>query len=72
MVLVYEKTGEIVKIGDRVKTFRGEDVEVLKIVEPTHDASTGRVALEFVGKGWKQYYYPGVIGATWTYERTNI
>jgi hypothetical protein len=66
MVLVYEKTGKVVKVGDRARTFRGERVVVVGMYVPHKPGSSGRVRVRFVKDGWEQSFYPFVIGAKWT------
>lgn len=64
MRLVYEKTGIEVKIGDKVKLSRGENVTVTRIVRPHKPESTGRVAVRYKS-GHKQEYFPVVVSAHW-------
>jgi hypothetical protein len=53
-----------IRVGSKVKTFRGKDAKVLRIVEPNRAGSTGRVYLGFKD-GTLAEYYPGVINAEW-------
>ena len=71
MKLVYEETGEPVKIGDVVRTMSQDSPLVVRhIQEPHKPASTGRVYVEPKGgNGWREYF-PSVIGAKWI-ERTD-
>lgn len=70
-ILVDEKTGAPIAIGDVVKTFRGEKVRVTGFKAPTHSGSTGRVYVQplelkegFIGlPGFNREYFPSVIGA---------
>jgi hypothetical protein len=64
MILVHEGTGLPVKIGERVKTFRGEDCTVLGGTSPLHEGSSGRVYVE-ADEGWKQELYPTVFKMRW-------
>lgn len=61
--LVDSKTGQDIPLGSDRKTFRGEDVKVLDFTPPKHEGSTGRVYVEFAGKGWKQEFFPSVVNA---------
>ena len=66
MQLVYELTHEPVRIGDVVKTFRGDSVVVAGIVEPHKPSSTGRVYVKpHDGTGCGQEFFPSVINAVW-------
>ena len=60
MKLIHNNTSQDVKIGDRVTSFRGEEMTVTGIEAPRHSASTGRV---YVNNG--QGYYPSVFGLSW-------
>lgn len=55
--LVDEKTGKEIKIGDKVKDFRGETHEIKGYRPGAHAGSTGRVHTS-AGE-----FYPGVVGA---------
>lgn len=63
--LVLAATGEEVKIGDRVTTFRGESGVVTAMQEPQHPGSTGRVSFKQDGQQSSSEFYPGVINAEW-------
>lgn len=68
MKLVYEESGEEVKIGDVVILGRnGDNYIVANIEKPRHSGSTGRVYVYLEdGKPTEtQGFYPGVIGAEW-------
>lgn len=65
MVLVYSSTGEPVRVGDIVKTFRSDVVQVEGIREPQHEGSTGRVWVRSLYNSTKREYFPGVIDAKW-------
>lgn len=63
MKLVYQSTGRQVKEGDNVKTFRGDDCQIVSFVKPHKSSSTGLV---YVRKNNSVTgFYPAVIGATW-------
>lgn len=57
-----------VKVGDRVKTFRGEEATVVGMQEPRVSWSTGRVYLQRDGVPFQDEFYPGVINAHWKEE----
>lgn len=70
MKLIYEATGEEVKVGDRGIMLRGEEhdrVVVTAIERPRHPGSTGRIYVApseekaFEAQG----YFPSVFGAVW-------
>jgi len=61
MYLIEEETGRHLKIGDKVKTFRGTYCTLVGISKPKHPTSTGRVYLRIAGIG--EEYFPAVIGA---------
>ena len=66
MKLVYENDKNTeVKVGDKVKTFRGDEVQVESFREPHHAGSTGRVYVRHSGATYASEYFPGVIGACW-------
>lgn len=60
-VLVDEKTGEVINVGDERQTANGEKCIVLGW-RKKQAPSTGRVAVSFIGKHQTEYY-PSVIGA---------
>lgn len=66
-MLIFDQTGEEVKIGAIVSTFRGEIVTVKRITKPHKPGSTGRVSLLFEG-GFQSDYFPSVIDASWKEE----
>ncbi len=61
--LIDTGSGKEIKPGYVIKTFRGEDVEVLSFTPPHKPSSTGKVYLRFLTDGWKQEYYPNVVEA---------
>lgn len=62
MKLVYDKTGEPVKVGDTV-SIRGQRGTVTDINKPHKPSSTGRIYVK-IGSLTHEFF-PGVIGATW-------
>jgi hypothetical protein len=65
MRLVYANSKEEVKIGDVVRTFYGENVQVTNFEKPHHGGSTGRVYVKCADHVWQQVFYPSVVGAVW-------
>ncbi|MDR3502928.1 MAG: hypothetical protein P4L79_10120 [Legionella sp.] len=74
MRLVYKDTGVEVKIGDKVKDFRGEPLIVTGWRKPHKPSSSGFVSVvdadEYVdlkedGRSHGSEFYAGVIGAEW-------
>jgi hypothetical protein len=63
MTLVYESTGRLVKEGDIVKTFRGDECKVIKMTPPHKCSSTGLIYVE-QNKSISGFY-PSVVGAVW-------
>lgn len=73
MKLYDNNTGEEVKPGDRVTTFRGEVVTVSAIYPPHRPPSTGRVCLVYPDRGPEgSLCYPSVIGCTFVEEQQII
>ena len=62
-ILVSEKNGAEVKIGDTVTSFRDEKAKVLSFIPPRHAGSTGRIVVRFKGDSLKceDAYYPSVF-----------
>lgn len=59
-ILIDEVTQRMLRVGDVVKTFRGETVRVTGRGSAPHKASsTGRVEID------NNEFYPGVVGARW-------
>lgn len=52
----------LICVGDKVKTFKGEDCEVVDLHPPHKPSSSGKVTLLF-DNGEKSTYYVGVINA---------
>lgn len=71
MKLIYKeangkkKQGDLVQVGDRVLTFRGEVVEVMGFREPHKPSSCGHVSLKEAGSDFEHEYYVSVIDAEW-------
>lgn len=65
MRLVYETTGEEVKVGDIVTTFRGKKCEVKYFAPPHKPSSEGKITVQEEGCTFCSEYYVGVIGAKW-------
>jgi hypothetical protein len=61
MKLVDTTTGREIKIGDQVKTFRGEPATVKGFRPPHKPGSSGRVIVD-LGNGDRDFF-PGVINA---------
>jgi hypothetical protein len=62
MNLVDTKTGNKLKAGDTVTTFRGEKMTLVSFRAPHKVSSSGRVCLKD-DKGRQHEYFPGVIKA---------
>jgi hypothetical protein len=60
--LIYIATGADVKVGDTVKSFRGEPAVVTGWAPPTHGGSSGRIYVTQEG-GWRGSFFPTVYGA---------
>lgn len=63
MRLIYKETGEEVKVGDTVRTGRGEEVRVTHFAPPHKPSSSGKVSV--AADQYNAEYYVGVIGAEW-------
>ena len=59
-------TGKIIRSGDVVKTFRGEEYILEGGTPPHHEASTGRVWVRSPSKVTVEEYFPSVINAKWS------
>jgi hypothetical protein len=66
--LVDNKTGEPIKIGDPVETFRGERGTLIGVTITGH----GKVAVQFQNEGVSRIYFPSVINAHFTEEAEEI
>lgn len=60
-MLVHEKTGAEIRVGDTVETFRGESCKVT-LLRPT-EGQNGRVYVRLPGDSFDSEFFPGVIGA---------
>lgn len=69
MRLVYEATGEEVKVGDKVTTAGGEEVTVAHFAKPHKSSSSGKVTVEYKAESDSRFafreFYVSVIGAKW-------
>lgn len=65
MRLIYEETGEEVKVGDKAKTFRGEECTVTYFRPPHKSNSEGKISVRFDGSSFDMEFYVSVIGAKW-------
>jgi hypothetical protein len=67
MKLINSETGNEVKVGDAVTTFRDEDGTVTDVEEPRKPSSTGRVYVKFTypNASLTKEFFPSVIGAEW-------
>ena len=60
--LINEETKEEIKVGTTVKTFRDEEVMLLRFTPPHKPSSTGRVTVTEKG-GFIRDFFPSVINA---------
>ena len=63
MRLIYKKTGEEVKVGDKVQLRHEGEVTVTHFARPHKPASSGKVSV--AGDKFNAEYFVGVIGAEW-------
>lgn len=63
MLLIDKDTAEVLKKGDRVTTFRGEDATLTGWDDPHRVGSVGRVYLRVDGRPCDDSFFPGVINA---------
>jgi len=63
MKLIHKQTGKIVREGDTVTDFRGEEGIVLGWTKPHSPASTGRVTVDVLGN--EHHCYPEVYFCEW-------
>ena len=60
-----EKTGDEVKVGDTVISFRGEPATLISLDRPAGNGRSGKVTVEWAkAPGTRSYYYDGVFGLT--------
>lgn len=64
MRLVYDKSQEEVKVGDKVTLSSGTEVTVANFRPPHKPAASGKVSVQYP-EGHYAEYYVSVIGATW-------
>lgn len=65
MKLIYESTGEQVRVGDEVTLDDGRTVKVTHFSEPHKPSSSGKVCVMDRGDDSQCEYYVSVIGARW-------
>lgn len=72
MILIDSKTRLPLKVGDKVKTFRGEPGKLLAVYPPRSIASSGHVSVrldkEAPEQFWNNYWNAVVIGAEFVEE----
>lgn len=59
--LVNKETGQIINVGDRVTSFRGDIGTVIEWIDPKHRGSTGRIVVQMHDKNSRESFYPGVF-----------
>lgn len=62
--LVHETTGKPIKVGDKLRDFRGMSHTVQALHPPKHDASSGHVTTN------KGHFYASVVGGKFVKEET--
>lgn len=67
--LVDATTGETVKIGERLTSFRGEAATLVGYESPKSPASAGRVYVKWEGEERMSSYFPSVFNLIWSEER---
>lgn len=60
-----DKNNCVVREGDTISSFRGEQAVVTGGTPPAREGSTGRVAVKWAA-GHDQELYPGVFNLRWT------
>lgn len=65
--LIDAKSGDQVRLGDYVTTFRGETGTLTAVYPPHKPSSEGKVAVEVHGRSG--VLYPSVIGCSFRYAR---
>ena len=63
MKLINEITGDELKVGQRVKTFRDEWGTLMGFRPGSHEGSTGRVWVQMDDCTEQREFFPGVIDA---------
>lgn len=61
MILIDEKTGKPISVGDKVISFRGEEYRVTGWAVPYKPESTGRMYVRQDGDGHDSAYFPSVF-----------
>lgn len=73
MKLIYIKTGELVKEGDKVQAGDGETLTVEYFRPPHKPSSSGKVSVsDSRGESYQHEYYVSVIGAKWIEREDQI
>jgi hypothetical protein len=65
MKLIHKATGIEVKIGDRVKDFRGEDMTITYFQPPHKPSSQGLVSVQTSGFKTSHELYCSVVDTEW-------
>jgi hypothetical protein len=61
MFKLVNEEGLEVKVGDKVKCFRGEEYELKGFTPPKHSASTGRVYVKKPDNEYGRDFFPSVF-----------
>lgn len=61
-ILISDKDGHVIEVGEQLVDFRGETWTVTGWREPLHDGSTGRIYVEQAGS--HREFFPGVFDTT--------
>tara|TARA_Y100000310_G_scaffold297234_1_gene330070 strand:+ start:17 stop:259 length:243 start_codon:yes stop_codon:yes gene_type:complete len=69
--LIDIKTHKELKVGDKVKTFRGENVQIEHLKPPQKPSSIGHVSVKFLDNGLVREFYVNVIGGQYVKELSN-
>lgn len=64
MYKLVNENGLEVKVGDKVKCFRGNEYTLKGFTPPKHDASTGRVYAKMDGSEYGREFFPQVFDLT--------
>jgi hypothetical protein len=66
MKLVYTKTGELVRLGDKVTLSDGTEAVVTFFAPPHKPSSSGKISVKWGGNesSWSEFYV-SVVGAEW-------
>lgn len=68
MFKLVDSQGNTVRIGDTLKTFRGEECILVDTLPPRHSGSTGKVQVSFRDGGIDRVYYASVCGLQYVYD----